>query len=349
MPDTFETKHVFLDTEVFKGQGFNYQSQVLERLAQLAESREVVIHLTSITVNEVKANIKQDVAEGLTALKQLKASHAARILIGFSDYLENTFRRKLNKDDVIPVLIEKFQSYCHRVRADILPVEDVSIEQVFEKYFNQTTPFSAGKKKEEFPDAFVVAILKKWCRQNGEKLYVISNDNDFVTAAEESDDLIPLRELDDFLAIVSAYQSIDRYEVAGNVLQSALEEIRGRIEQDFPDIGFFLDEEAGEVHDVKVKEVRIARWDVIDANDDQATYSLSVEIDYSADVSYAESSYEGFVVITGEDTLERTLETKVRVNIDLDIQHPDDYQLRQVKIEEQDVILSLWGDGYPYK
>jgi hypothetical protein len=350
MPDRFETKHIFLDTEVFKGQGFNYESAVLERLAKLVESKEVVIHLTSVTVNEVKSNIKKDVVEGLIALKRLKANHAARILIGFSDYFKRAFREKLTKDDVVPVLIGKFQNYLDRVRADILSVEGVSIEQVFEKYFSQTPPFSEGKKKEEFPDAFVIDTLKEWCRRNREKLYVISNDNDFVTACEEVEQLIPLRELSEFLNIISAYLGIDRYKVAEKILRSCLGDVEQRIEEEFPEIGFFLDELEGEVSSVKVKAVRIVRWDIIDIRDDEATYSLSAEIDYSAEVSYADIVFEGFVVDTAEAMLERTLETRVRVIIEIDIQNSDAYRLQEVRIEERDIILSLWeSDPYAFK
>lgn len=350
MPQQLETQHVFVDTEIFIGELFNYQSKDLKRLAKLAESNQVFVHLTSVTVNEVKANIAEYLSKGVSALKKFKSARESKVLNGLSDLYKNLFADRVEIKEALPVLVQQFQTYCETLQADVLIVEGVSIEEVFHKYFNQIAPFGSGDKKAEFPDAFVVGTLREWCKKNDEKLYVISNDNDFMTACENEDALIPLRELSDFLDILSAHLETERYNLADKILRLYLREIKERIAETVRDIPFYLDEEGGEVYRVTVKTVDIIRQDIIDISDSQATYSLTAKVDYSAEVTYADNSIEGYIVSTDQQTINRSLEAKIDVIIDIDIQNPEASDIREVNVRTRNVILSLWEpDPYAYK
>lgn len=51
---------------------------------------------------------------------------------------------------------------------------------IFEKYFNSIPPFSTGKKKSEFPDAFVIEAAKQYLSEHtNEILLVVSKDSDW--------------------------------------------------------------------------------------------------------------------------------------------------------------------------
>jgi len=348
MPDDLKTKYVFLDTEVFRGEVFDYQSAALERLAELAESEHVSIVLTSITINEVKSNILDALAEAIPALRKFRSR--ARILRNLSDTFKNAFHESIKLEKTSPILIEQFEAYCKRVDAEILPIEDISIETIFEKYFNATPPFGKGEKKAEFPDAFVIATLRNWCDNTGDKLYVISNDSDIVSACEEIETLIPLRELAEFLDIVSAYLEKKRYDIAEQVLKACSPEIEARIREAFLDLGFYLDELNGEVSAIEVASLNILRSDIIDVDDQHATYSLLVEVGFLADVSYATSFVNGLYLDEVEEEIERTEQLKVEVIIAIDLKNPDDYELQEVNLKRETIVLDSWhGEAWPYK
>ena len=339
MPGRFETEHVFIDTQVFEQAEFNYKSKPFERLIELAQSRSIRVHLTDITINEVKSRIKKQIPDAIEALRGLRGKHEARILINVSEGFKEVFYNRIRTPEVIEVLIRQFDELCAQLNPDMIPIDGSSVNDIFDRYFNQRPPFGSGGKKHEFPDAFNIASLKNWSETRHAKIYVISGDNDFTSACREIPRLIHLASLSEFLDIVSAYLAIDRYAVAEEVLRQNTRDIEERIERDFPEIGFYLDEEGGEIHDVRVNSIRIRRQDIIDVEDVRAVYELTVEINYSADISYAMNSIEGYVVATYDETIERTLETEVEVTIDLDIQNPADYWLREVRINARDIIL----------
>jgi hypothetical protein len=65
--------------------------------------------------------------------------------------------------------LQEFQNNCNVLN---IPTHHVSNRTVFEKYFSNTPPFSSGKKKCEFPDAFVLEAIHSWCNRLKKKIYL---------------------------------------------------------------------------------------------------------------------------------------------------------------------------------
>src|SRR5689334_22498081 len=59
MPDSASTANVFLDTEVFDGQGLNFSTSNLARLTRLAMAGNVRLFSTVVTVGEIKAHLHE--------------------------------------------------------------------------------------------------------------------------------------------------------------------------------------------------------------------------------------------------------------------------------------------------
>jgi hypothetical protein len=89
---------------------------------------------------------------------------------------------------------------------------------VFDRYFARQAPFDKDSK--EFPDAFVLAALEAWCAKAKEKMYVVSADAAFLRAAEASPHLLPLKRLEDLLALVTEAQSPEAARLAESLLTS---------------------------------------------------------------------------------------------------------------------------------
>lgn len=56
-------------------------------------------------------------------------------------------------------------------------------------------PFGETKKKDEFPDAFVLAALEGWCEKNNERIYVASTDPDLKLFCETNQNLFYIKRL----------------------------------------------------------------------------------------------------------------------------------------------------------
>ena len=76
-------------------------------------------------------------------------------------------------------LRSQFHTFLDEVKANVLELTDISIEEVFEKYFAGIPPFANDKKKHEFPDAFSLAAIERWCKTSSGKMYVVSSDSDW--------------------------------------------------------------------------------------------------------------------------------------------------------------------------
>ena len=64
--------HVFLDTEVFIHENFNYKSPRFKSLMTLASESKIQVFLTDLTLREIGANIRGRVDDAVTSIKPNK-------------------------------------------------------------------------------------------------------------------------------------------------------------------------------------------------------------------------------------------------------------------------------------
>ena len=65
-----ETEFVFLDTEIFVREKFDWRSKSLSRLKELIASKHVTVLTTSVTRQEIKRKIFENHANASAALKK---------------------------------------------------------------------------------------------------------------------------------------------------------------------------------------------------------------------------------------------------------------------------------------
>ena len=83
--------------------------------------------------------------------------------------------------------------------AEEIELPENTLKQALDLYFERRPPFGEGKKKSEFPDAFVLEALKSKAGRNSESVYAISEDPDFVAACKEHPHLEQLPSIGHFL------------------------------------------------------------------------------------------------------------------------------------------------------
>src|SRR5436305_3347478 len=147
--------HVFIDTNVFIGHNYDYNSTAFKQLVSLVQSENIFVYLTTVTLREIEAHIEADVRKAHEAFNGFRNKPDLRILRNVADYPLHGIFNGFDVEQAKDVLLGQFRQFLRRVRAHILEVADVSIDEIFEKYFTRMPPFGDEKKKYEFPDVFV--------------------------------------------------------------------------------------------------------------------------------------------------------------------------------------------------
>lgn len=165
--------YLYIDTNIFFELHFNlkkFLSQFNELSYHMGE--DFIILTNSILKGEFIKNYEERLEKAKEKLEGFPFSWK------FSKELER-LRNKISSqsgESAYKDFLSKFP--CENIDASI-PWTDV-----FGDYFSCSIPFDKNKKKSEFPDAFVFKLLEKYI-DNKNRLFIVSNDNDFKRWAEK--------------------------------------------------------------------------------------------------------------------------------------------------------------------
>jgi len=117
--------------------------------------------------------------------------------------------------------------------------------------------------------------------------------------------------------------------------------IKELIEERFKDIGFWLEDQDGDVNDVDVDDIEIFEESLLEVGPDRALVSLSARIRFSADVTYddlATASYdsEDKVLIPWQkidETVEQEVTLEVGLEIAIDVDDPEFFEIESIDIQ----------------
>jgi PIN domain len=189
------TPYAFVDTEAFRAAGLDWSSRTWSSLVDLAKQGTLRPITTSITVREVEARLSNALAEAEAAAQK----HAAIFnQLGQVSALGDGDRSSRQAE-----LNGRFRKFLKKAKFTEIPVV-ASIEQVLEDYFAGAAPFGVGKKKHEFPDAFVMSSLIAWINSHRSKIYVVGKDPDLVAFCTARQDLVHLDSVAELLSLALA-------------------------------------------------------------------------------------------------------------------------------------------------
>ena len=202
-----QTHHVFLDTQVYHSQGHNPASPLLTALAEQLAADRLVLHITDITLAEIERQLKDFVGETDLAVKK------ARKLFGrWRKRLPKLLPHDLPDFDSSAIAAAAFKSFYDAISRQWKVVEhdatNVAAFEIFQAYFRRDAPFEKIGSK-EFPDAFVLRALEKWCVDNKERMYVIGADIEMTKAVETTEVLLPMQHLPALLQSLAATATPD--------------------------------------------------------------------------------------------------------------------------------------------
>lgn len=168
--------YVFIDTCVFIRESYFKKSGAVSRLFDLAERGCIKILMPEIARREwykhfkdatsVKFNEIERKASIMGNTKEINAfvdSHTGLVSL-YDSIVANAFDKQLERAGVI-----------------LIPTAYAcdTIVSVVDRYFRQAPPFGTKGKEKEFPDAFILASLEKYAKENDlSQIIVFSTDGD---------------------------------------------------------------------------------------------------------------------------------------------------------------------------
>lgn len=170
---------VLIDTSAYHNRQCDFagiMSAMIPTFLRLMETNHIPVLSHPILDNEVRKHINDSQIIERTGYlcKTLRKNRAilASVGIGIEGILAH-----ISADKIAGSLTEEYEEFAK----NFIMLPYVDAEEVFADYFSAKPPFAAaGKKKAEFPDAFVLKGLLKYCTQNPDtQILVISNDADW--------------------------------------------------------------------------------------------------------------------------------------------------------------------------
>lgn len=208
-----ETRHVFLDTEVYHKLKHNPANRALTLLTEHVAAHRLALHVTDITLAEIKRQIAEEIDKARAALSRVERD-LRRWRITDTAIGQVPDLTAATADGLFGALRRFLETDCRARSHDALAFPAA---EVFADYFDRKPPFDKGDK--EFPDSFMIKTLDAWCAANGERMYVVTMDAAMQRHVEASPNLILLPTIEDILGAASATaQPDDAAEVIADEL-----------------------------------------------------------------------------------------------------------------------------------
>lgn len=344
--DPLPSRHVFLDTQVFRALGHNPANPAMKLLAKQVAEHRVVLHTTDITLLEVKRQMRERVLfaqQELSSLeKDLRRWRKSAPKSGPTGPI--TFQSDALADELFA---QFYQFLVYECDAIVHKAFDLHAGLVFIKYFDRAPPFDKEASK-EFPDAFMVEALLAWCDGQSEKLVVVTGDGAMRRAAQASKSLIAIEKLEEMLARAAADLGQAGEEAAEAVLNHpAFEQtFRDAVDRQMKDVGYVYvgDLPDGEAYDGHLLAIEaIDDWSVVGLSDTRVNLIVGTKLQVRVDVQYDDLSDAIYdredARYYGSETVSMELDDEVEVQILIEVDRNSGV-VREAKVLDRDITVS---------
>lgn len=352
-------EYIVLDTNIFLKENF-LEGKRIRELLKLSEEEKIKIVLTEITIGEVKSNFKKSARQALKNLAEFRKPFESRVL------RNNTIGKKLydriDKKEVENEFNDDFDAILKKSKVEIIRYREIDIKTVFEKYFNEEYPFNGTDKKTEFPDAFALDLIEKWCEEKCIKCKVFSDDKDFLNYQSNLLDIT--KDYEEYLN--EKLQFFLTQEKRLTILEKLFTQnsnfIDEQIEQWYADklddTGIYWNVIWFEIHDIEVTEVLVKdkQYEIVATDEEWIEIEVEVNLTFKVEITIDDEEYS---IYDDEDKITRYFETKTeeivrdttaKISLVAYITDEDDYQDEFEVLEiNKDVNLEIKSEYDDYR
>jgi len=291
MNTELKTRLVFIDTEVFRSKNYQFGEHTLQKLEEHLKHDRLHLLLSSITVNEIKSQIRDLSNEAHIKLKKFQKE--AMFLKNAPSLPCYQAFQKINYDQIYGEAITRFESFLNNENVEVVTFEGVKIAHVFDKYFSSSAPFGKGSKKSEFPDAFSIEAVVRAAERRQHELYVISKDGDLKKYTDKNERLHHLQTIEELLELVIRTEEIlvEPAAIGDKFISENKADIAKLIIEEMQSSEFYPIDDEGAGYDVTridIKSVKIDGYKILSATRDNATYEIEFSAQILAELEYAD-------------------------------------------------------------
>ena len=344
-----ETRHIFLDTEVFRSNGHNLSTEIMTVLGDYLADEVFVLHTTDVTLREISRQVR-------TMESKLVKDHnkVVRDLTRWNNrYFHAPHRLPVPDPLGEPAEPSKaFRDFERKLRHEWNAREhsaaDLQIGPVLDRYFSGQAPFDE-KNSKEFPDASALLALQKWCADAGESIYVVSRDKAVQRAAKDLDHLVAIKSLDELFPLVTEAQD---HNIAATIWAAfdeltLLGTLQGVLSENITWVGGRYDGDKYEAHvlGMELEEIEeIEDVTVLRADEDRVACLVHVRLLVTAEIEYRDVSYFGAEADVGE------IRDSITARIFVQLERDDlDITLSSAQFGAEDLVVTDdFEDGYFY-
>ncbi len=338
------TPHIFLDTTVFDQNSHNYSSTAFQRLAALVNENRIKIYITKITQREIESHIKKHVEAAQLSIMTALNSH--RFLKSVRHLSIDAVNKGLDVEEVTKTLLKQFRDWLSEMSVTVLPVERVSVEEIFDRYFDSNPPFEAKeKKKAEFPDAFALAALEGWCQEHGAKMYIISSDGGMSAACEASRALKSVKSLPEFLDLISQGEKLA--EFANRLFETHKTEVWRKIKLAVDHVALSSYDPHVEVEYTHITSVKLLKHYLLEVEKTRAVFDVNVNVNYTASVTkhnYAVGMMMGMPGFRAQEHKHGSRQLQFEVVLSFDVDSQETCKVESAILKYPDYYLDISDD-----
>ncbi|MGE3704249.1 MAG: PIN domain-containing protein [Vicinamibacterales bacterium] len=184
---------VFLDTSVFDGQQYNFQSTAFSTFVAACTNRPVTLILPDPTEREIKRHLRERTREAVAALEGIRRKVP---YLSKWNGLASTFGSlELEQYNAENAALYEWQTFLKQFSVVRLGYAGLDVGKVMTWHDKLEAPFKEGKKRKEFPDAFAIGMLDAHATTEQIYIAVVSADEDFKLACQRYSALLYVKSL----------------------------------------------------------------------------------------------------------------------------------------------------------
>ena len=336
---------VLIDTSAYYNRQFDFSginSAMIPTFLRLLESNHISILRHPILDDEIRKNI-QDSHFVTNAQKLCRCARKSKALLASKGIMCEDILAAVDPSSVVNSLLDAYAE----VNRNAIMLSYGDAEKVFYDYFHARPPFSlTGNKKAEFPDAFVIKGLLKYCENHTEaQILVVSSDPDWKNALEDCAQVYIVQTLKDAMAFLWQ-QFGDKTEFVTHIWSPMIPQIMSEIAS-AAECEAFVVEDIYDFENIDITEIRatsmIGDMTPLEVTDNSvlvhasASLSLNGTIDFldedrsqwdSEDQSYYFTAYTRM----GFEDASAEIECEVRLSF------PADGSMKNINVDDVKIV-----------
>ena len=197
-------REVLLDTTVYRADP-RRATAAFESLSASCRGGVVRLHVPFVVQHEFlssrQAQVREKLRAARTAIGGLHREASDPDLVSQARRLESEIESLGNR--LVEEVRAEFVKWLEVNRAIIHPVADAHGQRVLVRYFSGEPPFRAPKSREDFPDAFIAALIED-LTSRGTELHVVSGDYQLRASVARHESVLLYKDLDDMMAALAS-------------------------------------------------------------------------------------------------------------------------------------------------